>query len=1349
MFERFREYIHINQFNSIKIGLASPEKIRSWSYGEVKKIETINYRTLKPERDGLFCPRIFGPQKDWECNCGKYKRMKHRGITCEKCGVEVIQSRVRRERMGHIELVAPVCHIWYLKGIPSYLGLILDLPVKDIERVIYFDVYMVVKQGRSPYSPKTLLSSTDYENYLMLHTEDTEFFAEIGAEAIRQVLKHVDLSLEITHLQEEYTKTASIAARHKIMRRMKIFRGLLQGHLRPEWIILEVLPVLPPDLRPLVPLEGGRFASSDLNELYRRVLNRNIRLQRLIEIEAPAVIIKNEKRMLQESCDALIDNGRRGAAIKGSNRRPFKSLSEILRGKQGRFRQNLLGKRVDYSGRSVIVVDPELRIDQCGLPKIMALELFKAHVFAGLLEREIAPNLRVAKRLIEDLVPEVWDVLEDVVKNHTILLNRAPTLHRLGIQAFFPILVDGKAIKIHPLVCQAYNADFDGDQMAVHVPLSQRACEESRDIILSSKNLLSTANGRPVMVPSQDMVLGLHYLTKVRCYALGEGIVFSSIDEVISAYQLNKLALHARIKVRLASSKIIDTTVGRVILFDSLPAGADFNWINKVVTKSDLTKLVERIYYHFGSQATVKTLDAIKKLGFSYATQGGISFAMNNLLVPSNKEEIIEKTAKAVQRVEQLYMDGVITNGERYNKVISLWGQATAEVASYMNKDLGKQDQAAYLNEKRSFEPFNNIFMMLESGARGTRDQIKQLIGMRGPMAKPSSEIIETPVKSNFKDGLSVFEYFISTHGARKGQADTALKTANSGYLTRRLVDVAQDVVITMRDCKSLGFVEIGDLQESGNIIYALANRIFGRVLAADLRDQITGQLLMKQGDIVRRDDVEKLREAAISKVAVRSVLTCQAKRGVCVQCYGMDLSQDQLADIGSTVGIIAAQSIGEPGTQLTMKTFHIGGIASLTEQSSFVAKYDGVVQWRGVRVVKNRENQMVMVSRKAHLAITSPDGRELQQHSVEYGSIMLVEDGQAVTVGTKLVEWDNHNKVILTEYAGTVKYVDLVENVTMQERYDEATGRSMKIVLEHKSDKYQPAIVLINKEGEEIAHYYLPTGSYLFVEPGQEVQVGDVLVRMPREMSQTKDITGGLLRIAELFEARTPKDPAIIADINGQVIFGGIHRGLRKISIVSGDESFDYFIPRGKQLNVNEGDRVNAGDQLTSGTPLLHDILRVMGPEVLQKYLVDHIQEIYRLQGIDVNDRHIELIVRQMLRKVRIVDSGNTDFLIGDHIDRIHLKAINTALQQEGKRVATAKPLLMGITLASLSTESFMSAASFQETTRILAEAAISAQIDLLYGLKENVIIGKIIPAGTGVKSFYEKYLGSHAKEH
>lgn len=1348
MLDRFREYVNVAQFNALKIGLASPEKIKSLSYGEVKKIETINYRTLKPERDGLFCARIFGPVKDWECNCGKYKRMKHRGVTCEKCGVEVIQARVRRERMGHIELVAPVCHIWYLKGIPSYLGIILDVPVKDLERVIYFDAYMVIHQGKSPYPRKTLLSNAEYENYATAHPEDLEFMADTGAEAVRAVLGLLDLNFEMNKLQDEYAKTSSVAVRHKIMRRIKVFSGMQQGTLRPEWMIMTVLPVLPPDLRPLVPLEGGRFASSDLNELYRRVLNRNIRLQRLMEIEAPSVIIKNEKRMLQEAVDALIDNGRRGQAVRGSNRRPLKSLSEMLRGKQGRFRQNLLGRRVDYSGRSVIVVDPELHIDQCGIPKAMALELFKPYVFAGLLERELAPNLRVAKRMVEELQPEVWDVLEDVVKNRPVLLNRAPTLHRLGIQAFYPILVDGKAIKVHPLVCSAFNADFDGDQMAVHLPLSLKAQEESKRLVLSSNNILSPANGRPVTVPSQDMVLGLHYISKVRSGERGEGITFSAVEEVIAAYQHQKVGLHAKINLRLDNGQIIQTTTGRVILFDALPKGAEFHWVNKVLKKSDLTKLVEKIYYRFGSKLTVQCLDKIKKLGFYHSTIGGISISIENLVVPPQKDEIIQKAEKEVLRVEKLYMDGVITNGERYNKVISIWGHATADVANVMYKELEEQNNTSYENKDKGFRPFNPIFMMLESGARGSRDQIKQLVGMRGMMTRPTGEIMETPVKTNFKDGLSVFEYFISTHGARKGQADTALKTANSGYLTRRLVDVAQDVVVTTSDCQALGYVEVENLKESGDVIYPLASRVFGRVLAADVKDPVTGELLFKQGQVIGRDDIAKLADSAVSKIFARSVLTCQAKHGVCAQCYGYDLSKGDIVDVGATVGIIAAQSIGEPGTQLTMRTFHIGGTASgLADQPYFTSKQDGVAEWRGIRTVVNRHGQHVLMSRKAKLLITSADGRELQRHDLEYGSIVLVQDKQPVKTGVKIAEWDPNSKVLLTEKAGKVQYVDLIENVTVQERYEEG-GSSTYVVLEHKGEKYQPAVNIVDDEGQELAQYYLPTGSYLGVTNGQKVAIGDVLVKTPREVSKTKDITGSLPRIAELFEARAPKDAAILADISGEVVIGGLHRGLRKVSVVSGADSFDYFVPRGRQLTVGNGDRVTAGDQLTTGMPLLHDILRILGPDVAQKYIVDQIQQIYRLQGIDLNDKHIELIARQMLRKVRIIDAGDTDFLIGDRVDKIHLQMVNQVLRAQGKKVALAKPILMGITQASLGTESFISAASFQETTRILAEAAISGQIDHLYGLKENVIVGKVIPAGTGIKSFKDKYLGKDMSE-
>lgn len=1347
--DRFREYLNVTQFNAIKLGLATPEKIRSLSYGEVKKIETINYRTLKPERDGLFCARIFGPVKDWECNCGKYKRMKHRGVTCEKCGVEVIQSRVRRERMGHIELVAPVCHIWYLKGIPSYLGLIMDMSVKDLERVIYFDAYMVVHQGKSPYPRKTLLSNTEYDNYLDAHMDDVDFVAESGALAIKSILSMLDLKLEIAKLEEHYNKTNSVAIRHKIMRRIKVFSGMLQGNLSPKSIVLSVLPVLPPDLRPLVPLEGGRFASSDLNELYRRVLNRNIRLQRLLEIEAPLVIIKNEKRMLQESVDALIDNGRRGQPVRGTNRRPLKSLSEMLRGKQGRFRQNLLGRRVDYSGRSVIVVDPELRLDQCGIPKAMALELFKSYVYAGLLEREIAPNLRVAKRMVEELEPDVWDVLEDVVKDRPVLLNRAPTLHRLGIQAFFPVLVDGKALKIHPLVCTAFNADFDGDQMAVHLPLSEKAQEECKKLVLSTNNILAPSNGRPIMVPSKDMVLGLHYISKVRQGARGQDVCFASLQEVVTAFQCQQVELHAQIKLRLHGN-IVETTVGRVILYDALPEGSDFHWVNKVLSKKDLTKLVEKVYYRFGDKATVECLDQIKKLGFYYSTIGGISFAMPDLLVPEKKDAIVKKAEKDVRAVEKLYMDGVITNGERYNKVISTWGHAIAAVEGELSKDLESQDKAAFLNAKKDFQPFNPIFMMLESGARGSSDQIKQLVGMRGMMAKPTGEIMETPVKTNFKDGLGVFEYFISTHGARKGQADTALKTANSGYLTRRLVDVAQDVVVTMQDCKTLGYVEIEDLKESGDILYPLAGRSFGRVLAADVKDPVSGQLLFKQGDVIGRSDVVKLADSAVSKILVRSVLTCQAKRGVCASCYGYDLSQGEQVLVGTTVGIIAAQSIGEPGTQLTMRTFHTGGIASgLAGQPYFLSKVEGIVEFRGVRTVQNRDGQDMVMSRKAKLVIVSKDGRELQKHDIEYGSVLHVKNKQEIKAGVKLVEWDPNSKVILTEQDGRVDFVDLVENITMQERISEATGKSSIMVIEHKDEKYQPALSIIDaKDDEEKAHYYLPAGSFLNVADKSDIRAGDILVKIPREVSKTKDITGGLPRIAELFEARAPKDAAIIADIDGEVVFGGLHRGLRKVSVVSGEESYDYFIPRGKQLNVMNGDKVNAGDPLTVGSPVLHDMLRILGPDTVQKYLVDHIQEIYCLQGISINDKHVELIVRQMMRKVRVVSSGETDFLIGDRVDRIHFKMVNGLLKADGKKSATAKPVLMGITQASLGTESFISAASFQETTRILAEAAISGQTDYLYGLKENVIVGKLIPAGTGVDSFRQKYLGEEMSD-
>ncbi len=1347
--ERFREYINPAQFNAMKISIASPEKILSLSYGEVKKIETINYRTLKPEKDGLFCARIFGPVKDWECNCGKYKRMKHRGVTCEKCGVEVIQSKVRRERMGHIKLVSPVCHIWYLKGIPSYLSLIIGMTVRDLERVIYFDSYIVINQGNSPYPQKSLLTPQEYEEYINAHPEDTIFKAGMGAEDIRVLLSMIDLSFEIRKIEEEYNQTSSVAIKHKLAKRQKILSGLMQANIRPEWIILEVLPVIPPDLRPLVPLEGGRFASSDLNDLYRRVLNRNIRLRRLIELQAPDVIIKNEKRMLQESIDALIDNGRRGQPVRGSNKRPLKSLSEMLRGKQGRFRQNLLGKRVDYSGRSVIVVDPKLKIHQCGLPKIMALELFKPFVYIELQRRELAPNLRVAKKMIENLSPEIWEALEEVVKDLPVLLNRAPTLHKLGIQAFYPILVEGKAIKIHPLVCAAFNADFDGDQMAVHVLLSKKARQEADKLMLSSKNILSPASGRPLATPSEDIVLGLYYLTKGRRFVTGEGLIFSGIEEVIFAYQHNKINIQAPIKLRLSTSQIIDTTVGRVLLYEALPQGAKFNWINKADKKKDLVKLVYRLYRIFGPQKTAFALDNIKQLGFLHATLAGISLSIEDLIIPKAKANIIKNAKNQIEKTEKLYKDGAITNGERYNKVIQVWARATEDVTKEMISSLENIDTQASANEDKKNMPFNPVFIMLDSGARGTRQQIRQLAGMRGLMAKPSGEIMETPVLANFKEGLNVFEYFVSTHGARKGLADTALKTADSGYLTRRLIDVAQDVVITKNDCNTLGYVVLSNLKESGELIESLEERTFGRILAEDLKDPVSGQLIARQGELCTDAIIDKIKDSSATQVAVRSVMTCKAKRGVCAKCYGMDLATLQLVEIGSAVGIIAAQSIGEPGTQLTMRTFHIGGTASgLVEQTSYRSQFDGTICYKDIQVVKNRNNIWTVMNRKGRVAIVSDDGRELEEFDIEYSSLLLLDDGVKVKKNNKIVEW-NPQKVIMSEKSGTIKFVDLIENVTYQLQYHEETGKTTKVILERREEKRQPCIVILDEQENEKGRYYLPTTARLHVEEGDKVISSDIIAKLPREEKRTKDITGGLPKIAELFEARIPKDTAFISEVDGIVKFGGLHRGQRRITITTEEEeTFEYNVPRSKHLNIEDGETVKAGDPLTSGVPNVHDILKILGPDELQKYLVKEVQEIYRLQGVEINDKHIELIVRQMLRKVRIVDSGETNFAVGDRIDKIHLQAINKLIAKEGKKIAQAEPILMGITKASLGTESFLSAASFQETTRILTEASVAGQVDHLYGLKENVLIGRLIPAGTGVPSFRLKHLGEDISE-
>ncbi len=1346
--ERFREYINVTQFNAIRLGIASPDKVRSLSYGEVKKIETINYRTLKPERDGLFCARIFGPQKDWECNCGKYRRMKHRGVTCEKCGVEVIQARVRRERMGHINLASPVSHIWFLKGIPSCLSLILDVTVRDLEKVIYFDSYIVVRQGGSPYSPKTLLTNQEYEDYCDAHPDDEDFKAGMGAEAVRDILSAMDIMFEARKTEEEYKGATSITLKHRVAKRFKILSGLVNANMRPEWIIMEVLPVIPPDLRPLVPIEGGRFASSDLNDLYRRVLNRNIRLKRLMELEAPEVIIKNEKRMLQEAVDSLIDNGRRGHPVRGTNRRPLKSLSEMLRGKQGRFRQNLLGKRVDYSARSVIVVDPELKLHQCGLPKIMALELFKPYVYTELQKRELAVNLRVARRMVENMDPEVWDALEEVVQNRPVLLNRAPTLHRLGIQAFYPILVEGKAIKIHPLVCGAFNADFDGDQMAVHLPLSKKAQAEARTLMLSSNNILSAASGRPITIPSKEMVLGLYYMTKGRKSAPGAGIVFASVEELVVAFQQKQVFVQAPISIRL-DGRITKTTVGRVLLYEALPKGAQIEWCNKAMTNKDLAQLVARIHREFGSAETVQALDRIKKLGYENATFAGISLAIDDLVIPVEKKKILEDSEAAVDRIEGLYRDGAITNGERYNNVIQVWNRATEDVAEAMISELQRRDLHTAELETDDLQPFNSVFMMLDSGARGSRSQIKQLGGMRGLMYNPSGDVMETPVKANFKEGLNVFEYFISTHGARKGLADTALKTADAGYLTRRLVDVAQDVVIKSLDCKTLGFVTVEALDEAGGASKPLDERVYGCIAAQDVKDPVTGKLIIERGAVIGHSYLDAIRESALVEIPVRSVLTCQASAGVCVKCYGLDLATTELVDVGSAVGIVAAQSIGEPGTQLTLRTFHIGGTASgLSAKTAHVARCAGQVQLRSVNTVKDSEGNTIVMNRKATLAIVSPDGRDLEVFKLEYGSKLFVKEGDEVKAETKLSTWDSL-RVILTEMRGRVEFIDLVENVTYHEEFNEASGQSTRVILERREEKRQPCIVILDPNDEELARYFLPTGASLVVNHGEQVVPGQIIAKISREERRTKDITGDLARIVELFEARIPKELAVLSDVDGVIEFGGLHRGQRRVTVTTDEgEVYEYNIPRSKHLSVEDGEHVKAGDSLTDGVPAAHDILRILGPDKLQRYLVREVQEIYCLQGVNLHDKHIALIVRQMLKKVRISEPGDTSFIVGDRIDKNHLQSVNKILMQEGRRVAIAQPLLMGITKASLGTDSFLSAASFQETTRILTEAAITAQVDTLSCLKSSVTIGKLIPAGTGVSSFRQKYIGKELSE-
>jgi DNA-directed RNA polymerase subunit beta' len=1332
-------------FDRIKISIASPEKIRSWSFGEIKKPETINYRTFKPERDGLFCARIFGPIKDYECLCGKYKRMKYRGIICEKCGVEVTLSKVRRERMGHIELAAPVAHIWFMKSLPSRVGLLLDMTLKDLERVLYFENYVVVEPGLTPLKLHEMLSEEAYQRAVEEYGEDG-FTAGIGAEAIRDMLMAIDLEALKEDMKAELRETTSEAKRKKLVKRLKIVDAFLESGCRPEWMILEVIPVIPPELRPLVPLDGGRFATSDLNDLYRRVINRNNRLKRLIELRAPDIIIRNEKRMLQESVDALFDNGRRGRAITGANKRPLKSLSDMLKGKQGRFRQNLLGKRVDYSGRSVIVVGPELKLHQCGLPKKMALELFKPFVYSKLEQYHFATTIKAAKRMVEKERPEVWDILEEVIREHPVMLNRAPTLHRLGIQAFEPVLIEGKAIQLHPLVCTAFNADFDGDQMAVHVPLSLEAQLEARVLMMSTNNILSPANGKPIIVPTQDIVLGLYYLSVEREGEVGEGMAFASMAEIEHALHSKSVTLQARVKCRLHTvdengapvTRTVETTPGRMMIGQLLPKhpALPYSVVNRLLRKKDVTDVIDTVYRHCGQKETVIFCDRVMALGYAQAARAGISFGKDDLVIPPTKEKLVSDTEAEVKEFEQQYQDGLITQGEKYNKVVDAWSHCTEKVADEMMKEIAKIEPG---------KPINSVYMMAHSGARGSAAQMKQLAGMRGLMAKPSGEIIETPIVSNFKEGLTVLEYFNSTHGARKGLADTALKTANSGYLTRRLVDVAQDAIIVIEDCGTTRGITAMPVVEGGQIIASLGERVLGRTAAEDIQDT-DGNIIVPNGKMIEERDVEMLEEAGIEQVRIRSVLTCDAEGGICGKCYGRDLARGTTVNIGEAVGVIAAQSIGEPGTQLTMRTFHIGGAAQRgAEQSSVEAAFDGKIAMENRFVVTNSDGVLIVMSRNCEVAITDEAGREKARYRIPYGARLLTDVGKDVSKGDKLAEWDPYTLPIITEREGVANYVDLVDGVSMREVTDDATGISSRVVVEWKNQPrggdLKPRITLRDDRGELInlpngleARYFMSVDAILSVENGQKVHAGDVLARIPREGSKTRDITGGLPRVAELFEARKPKDHAVISEIDGRVEFGKDYKNKRRVLVVPEDgDPVEYLLPKGKHLTVQEGDQVRKGDPLMDGNPVPHDILRVMGVEALANYLIKEIQDVYRLQGVKINDKHIEVISRQMLQKVEITEPGDTTLLVGELVDRVDFQQENEKTLRENGRPASSIPVLQGITKASLQTHSFISAASFQETTRVLTEAAVSGKSDSLMGLKENVIVGRLIPAGTG----------------
>src|SRR6187397_978195 len=1366
-----------SSFDFIQVRIASPEEIRGpkdpkereglelqglrnwWSWGEVTKPETINYRSFKPEKDGLFCERIFGPVKDWECHCGKYKRIRYRGVICDRCGVEVTLSKVRRDRMGHIDLAVPVAHIWFFKTLPSPMGNLLDLTLRDLEKVIYYSNYVVIDPGQQDVRPDQLLDEDEYLNLRQKSKEenDAAFLADIGAPAVRELLRRIDVDKLAEELRVGVIDESSQHRKKQMLKRLKIVDAFRTSgdsgdtRNRPEWMILDVVPVIPPDLRPLVPLDGGRFATSDLNDLYRRVINRNNRLQKLIVHRAPEVILRNEKRMLQEAVDALFDNGRRSKAIRGRGKRPLKSLSDMLKGKQGRFRQNLLGKRVDYSGRSVIVVGPELRLHQCGLPKAMAVELFKPSIIHKLVEKGIAETVKRAKKIVERESPEVWDILEEVIREHPVLLNRAPTLHRLGIQAFEPVLVEGKAIRIHPLVCTAFNADFDGDQMAVHIPLSPEAQIEASVLMMSSNNVLSPANGAPIAVPSQDIVLGCYYLTKAKAGAKGEGRAFGNAEDVMLALEAGELETLSPIRLRFTGSlmdlttarddqdvlhtevqdvkgKIINTTVGRVLLNEQLAKG--FPYVNGLLKKKGLQQLVQKCYLDFGLERTVEMLDSLKNLGFTYATRSGLSIGIDDLIIPANKGQLVENARNEVIKVEQQYLEGAITNGERYNKIIAVWSEVTEKIADEMFGEMAELD--------RSGRSFNPVYIMADSGARGSKQQIRQLAGMRGLMAKPSGEIIEAPITSNFREGLTVQQYFISTHGARKGLADTALKTADSGYLTRRLVDVAQDVIISEDDCGTLDGIEARAIVESGEIIEPLRDRIVGRVTLEKIMDPFGGGTIVDFNEEIDEDKASAVQEAGIEKVKIRSVLTCASRRGVCARYYGRDLATGRLVELGQAVGVIAAQSIGEPGTQLTMRTFHIGGTASrISEQNTLDARHAGTVHYEGLVVVETHKQggQLIVMNRNGSLVVRDEKGRDRERYPIVYGARLKVKDGQKVEVGQTIVEWDPYTFSILTEEPGTIRFKDIIEGLTVHEEVDEVTGLSRFIIVDSPDVKKQPTIEVKDKTGKTSRKYHMPSHAHLMVQDNETVEAGDVLAKIPRETTKTKDITGGLPRVVELFEARKPKDPAVISEIDGVVKEGGVVKGQRKVIIIpdDGTEPREYALPRGVHVNVHEGERVRAGEQLMDGPSNPHDILRVLGEKELQKYLVNEIQEVYRLQGVNINDKHIEVISRQMMRWVRIEDVGDTEFLIDEQTDKFRFLEENERVIQAGGRPATAQPMLLGITKASLSTDSFISAASFQETTRVLTEASISGKIDHLRGLKENVTMGRLIPAGTG----------------